>query len=144
MSQLLFLPRRFISPYCGRVAAGLVFNRVSAGRIAEVAKLNTSAALGFKDDDMKNDPDVKNLLREINRAFDDKIKPDKHSEEHTDNKEAASNYEKQSEDNADNKEAATDNVTAGKNISQLLSELYGEEVEKKDTYSSVGEMMEYF
>jgi len=142
MSQLVFLPRRFISPSCKRVA-GLVFNRVLPSRITEVAKLVTSAALRFKDDDVKNDLDVKNLLREINRAFDDKIKPDKHSEEHTDNKEAASNNEKQSEDHADNKEAATDNVAAGKNISQLLSELYGEEGEKKDTYSSVGGYKEY-
>ena len=114
------------------------------GRIAEVAKLATSAALRMKEDDVKNDPDVKNLLREINRAFDDKNKLVKHSEEHTDKKEAALNNEKHNEDHADNKEAASDNVAAGKNISQLLSELYGEEGEKKDTYSSVGELMEYF
>ena len=42
-------------------------------------------------------------------------------------------------------EVAADNIAAGKNISQLLSELYGEEdEEKKDAYSSVGKLMEYF
>ena len=143
MSGLVFLNRRFLSPSC-RKAGGLVLNRVLPGRIAEVAKLATSAALRMKEDDVKNDPDVKNLLREINRAFDDKNKLVKHSEEHTDKKEAALNNEKHNEDHAVNKEAASDNVAAGKNISQLLSELYGEEGEKKDTYSSVGELMEYF
>ena len=143
MSGLVFLHRRFLSPSCRRVGR-LVFNRVIPGRIAEVAKLATSAALRKKDDCVKSDPDANNLLREINRAFDDNNKPHKHSEEHTDKKEAALNCEKHKEDHAGNKEAAADNVAAGKNISQLLSELYGEEGEKNDTYSSVGELMAYF
>jgi len=91
-----------------------------------VARLSTSPALRFKDDDIKNDPEVKSFLKEINKDFGAKNKP----EEKTDEQKPRT-------------EGSTDSVTAGKNISQLLSELYGSEGEKKDTFSSVGGYKEY-
>ena len=89
-----------------------------------VARLSTSPALRFKDDDIKNDPEVKSFLKEINKDFGSKNKP----EEKTDEQKSST-------------EGSTDSVTAGKNISQLLSELYGSEGEKKDSFSSVGELV---
>jgi len=134
MSRLIFLQGKILSPLSRRVGA-LVFN----SKITEVAQISTSAALHMKDIDIKNDPDVKNILREMNKDFDDKKKSEKNSEQPTYEKETIMNEENQNEENADGKK-----VAAGNNISQLLSELYGEEEEeKKDAYSSVGGYKEY-
>ena len=89
-----------------------------------VARLSTATALRFKDDDIKNDHEVKSFLKEINKDFGAKNK----SEENPDEQKLRT-------------EGSTDSVTAGKNISQLLSELYRSEGEKKDTFSSVGELV---
>ena len=71
------------------------------------------------DDQIKNDQDVKKWMQEINKDFDKKTKPV------TD----------------DPKKEETPSSKA-KNVSQLLSELYGEADTKSDTtesFSSVGE-----
>lgn len=89
--------------------------------------LSTSPVLALKDDDIKNDPEVKNLLNEINQDFKVAIKEDKSSDVVE-----SSN------------ESPKDNVSSGKNISQLLSELYGEaEGEKQEKISSIGGYKEY-
>ena len=113
LSAIFSLTRRVISP--SSVRGVVVLNRV--------ARLSTTPAVRFKDDDIKNDPEVKSFLKEINKDFGTKNKP----EEKTDEQKPST-------------EGSTDSGTAGKNISQLLSELYGSEGEKRDTFSSVGEL----
>jgi len=125
MAGQIFL-RSVVATPTYRTLVGLVSTRIGLARLA------TAATVRCKDDGIKNDPDVKKLLREISRDFDDKNKPAKPSEE--------------SADNNANKDAVKDNgnnVSGGKNISQLLSELYGGEDEKKGNFSSVGGYKEY-
>lgn len=98
-----------------------------------VIGFSTSSILKVSDEDLKNDPDVKKLLSEINKDFEVKSEITKPHEEET------VSTREMSDDIKDTKE----NVNSGKNISQLLSELYSEEVEPKDKFSSVGGYKEY-
>ena len=82
-----------------------------------VARLSTSTALRFKDDDIKNDPEVKSFLKEINKDFGTKNKP----EEKTDEQKPST-------------EGSTDSGTAGKkspNSYQNCTEVKG----RKGTHS---------
>ena len=74
------------------------------------------------DDQVKNDPDVKNWIKEINKDFDPKTKT-------------------VTDDTEKKEEAPSSNA---KNVSQLLSELYGEAetgTGSKENFSSVGEYL---
>ena len=76
------------------------------------------------DEEIKNNPDVKKILNEIHRDFDNKDKV-KHSV-------------------APESDAPRESPPAGKNVSQLLSELYGQTEAAPDkenqNFSSIGNM----
>jgi len=92
----------------------------------DLGRFSTSSNLSIDDKDIKSDPDVKNILKEINKAFDNT--PSKKPDISIPNSST---------------EEAKDTVKTNKNISQLLSELYGEDTDKKEALSSVGGYKEY-
>jgi len=113
-----------------RNMAALVFNGIevpSSTLVGYTRGFVTSASSWCKDEDIKDDPDVKKLLREISKDFEANKKHVKNS----------------IETDETNKNENTEKVVSGKNISELLSELYGEEGEHQDKFSSVGGYKEY-
>jgi len=125
MLNLMFFHRRIIHPSLKRA---LVLNKViTAG---DGVSFSTCPVIRGKDDDLKNDPDVKDILKEFKSDFKDIIKQEEHV---ADDKVTESSTE-----------TPPNNSSSGKNISQLLSELYGTQEEKKGTpYSSIGGYKEY-
>lgn len=122
MLSLMFCQRRIIHDSFNRVR---VLNKVSKinSSVGGVS-ISTSQPLKNKDDELKNDPYVKNILKEFQSDFKEEVKQE---EPIIDNK-----------DSETSAETPPNNSSSGKNISQLLSELYGTDGEKKETYSSIG------
>ena len=78
------------------------------------------------DDHIKNDPDVKKWMNEIKKDFDPKTKP---------------------KTVVDHPKEETTSLSSTKNVSQLLSELYGEADNKassNEKFSSVGECVQKY
>eukprot|EP00092_Neocalanus_flemingeri_P079963 GFUD01099665.1.p1 GENE.GFUD01099665.1~~GFUD01099665.1.p1 ORF type:complete len:345 (+),score=127.25 GFUD01099665.1:37-1071(+) len=132
------LLRGIITAPTHRALSGLVCNSLLTARCVKGAHISTSAVVKCKDDFLKDDPDVKKLLSEINKDFDHKKKPAKPSEQPDDAENSNNDVKNNTNDDKNNT-----NVSGGKNVSQLLSELYGGEEEKKDKFSSVGGYKEY-
>jgi len=124
---LMSFHRRITHPSVKRF---LVFNKVASTKPSEGGvSFSTCPVIRCKDDELKNDPDVKNILKEFQSDFKDIIK----QEEHIVDDKVTEN----------SNETPQNNSSSGKNISQLLSELYGTQAEKKETYSSIGGYKEY-
>jgi len=127
MLSLMFCQRRIIHDSFNRVR---VLNKVSnINSSVGGVSISTSQPLKNKDDELKNDPYVKNILKEFQSDFKEEVKQE---EPIIDNK-----------DSETSAETPPNNSSSGKNISQLLSELYGTDGEKKETYSSIGGYKEY-
>jgi len=115
--------------YRNKICSAVVFSRLGGSDVLGGYNRGfvTSAPRHCKGENVKEDPDVKKLLREINKDFE------------VINKHEKVPLDKDKNDNDENAE----NGSRGKKISELLSELYGEEGENKDKFSSVGGYKEY-
>ena len=97
------------------------------GYTIKAVQISTSFNLFCEDKDFKNDPDIKQFMKEINSDF----KVDTRTKS-----EFTTNYNEDEPSNDIKKEAISQ-----KNISQLLSEIYGDTTsDREDTSTSIGEV----
>jgi len=100
------------------------------GYTIKAVEISTSFNLFCEDKDFKNDPDIKQFMKEINSDF----KVDTRTKS-----EFTTNYNEDEPSNDIKKEAISQ-----KNISQLLSEIYGDTTsDREDTSTSIGGYKKY-
>jgi len=117
----------------------MLLNGLSSGKPPRV-RISTSSVVRLKDDDLKNDPDVRSFMQGINKDFKDQVRSNENKVDMEDREKSSRHEGNNLKEELDSNE---NEKPSGKSISQLLSELYGTDVEKKETFSSIGGYKEY-